>query len=77
MGGLAAHPTEPSTLFVALFGRGIFQSTNGGDNWESFNEGRLHPDVFSISISPTGQSFYAATGGGAYDYLCGDNAQLP
>ncbi len=71
--GITASPDFP--LLRALQtqgGSGVFQSRNGGTNWNYFNAGLSSPfgttptNINALAINPLDSSIYAATAGGVY-----------
>ena len=61
---LAIDPANPSTLYVATSGRGIFRSTDAGSSWHPFNAGLAVLDIKSLAIDATGRTLYAGSFGG-------------
>jgi hypothetical protein len=58
--GIAAAPTQPTTLYVSTQGRGILKSTDGGTKWQELDRGLLY--VLAVTIDPTAPAIlYAAT----------------
>jgi photosystem II stability/assembly factor-like uncharacterized protein len=61
---LAIDPAHPQTLYAATAWRGIFQSTNAGKSWHSFNAGLTDLDVRVLALDATGRTLYAGTTAG-------------
>ena len=58
---LAIDPANPTTLYAATSGRGIFRSTDSGRRWHPFNAGLAVLDIKSLAIDKTGRTLYAGT----------------
>jgi len=61
---LVIDPTAPQTIYAGTEGRGMYKSTNGGDDWSAVNSGLPdYPrDVYALAIDPaTPQTVYAGT----------------
>jgi len=79
---LTLDPTIPSTLYAAVSFpssqslpqsqpevAGVFRSIDGGDHWQPFNYGIVHPYASSVAIDRSGRFLYAVLyGGGVYAY---------
>ena len=64
---IVIHPLNPQILYVSIWSRGIFRSTDGGSSWEAFQVGLKDLNVFCLAISPTDPSrIYAATTSGVF-----------
>jgi photosystem II stability/assembly factor-like uncharacterized protein len=65
---VVVDPSQPSTLYIATSGNGIFRSTDGGTTWIPASSGMRSAYVSCLSISPSPpERFYAGTlGGGIY-----------
>ncbi len=50
---ILTHPADPARLFVGTVGGGIYRSTNGGQSFDSVNEGVPYSRVDSIVGHPT------------------------
>ncbi|MFC1718034.1 FlgD immunoglobulin-like domain containing protein [Candidatus Poribacteria bacterium] len=58
---LAIHPSEPSTIYAATWGDGVYRSNNGED-WREMSEGLIDRRVSSIEIAPSNHEvLYAQT----------------
>ena len=66
---LAVDPANPTTLYAATSGRGIFRSTDAGRSWHPFNAGLAVLDVKSLAIDKTGRTLYAGSAGGGVTAL--------
>ena len=58
---LAIDPANPTTLYAATSGRGVFRSTDAGSSWHPFNAGLAVLDIKSLAIDATGRTLYAGT----------------
>jgi photosystem II stability/assembly factor-like uncharacterized protein len=64
---IVIDPSSPEDVWVADYLSGIYHSSDGGQSWESQNEGLTVRAVTDLAISQDGQTLYAAThGGGVY-----------
>jgi photosystem II stability/assembly factor-like uncharacterized protein len=54
---VAVDPREPSRVYAGSRGRGVWRSSDGGDQWE--DAGLPADDVFSIAVSPADGAVYA------------------
>jgi hypothetical protein len=57
---IATDPMDSSILYVPTkdpadnpLGNGVFRSIDGGDTWQSLNEGLSNLSIFSIEINPS------------------------
>lgn len=58
---LAIHPSDPSTIYAATWGDGIYKGKDGGD-WREMSEGLIDKRVSSIAIAPSNcEVLYAQT----------------
>ncbi len=58
-------PPESRTLYAAMFGDGVYKSTDGGKTWHRASNGLATPQnrhVYSIRIHPDGTLFCSITG---------------
>ena len=63
---LAIDPSNPATLYAALYFYGVYKSTNGGVSWAPATLG-LPRDVQALSVDPTNSNtVYAGTTRGFY-----------
>lgn len=60
---IAPDPKVPGAVYVGVEEGGVWRSPDGGDTWESLNEG-LYWDVHTVVPAPSGQDLYATTGAG-------------
>ena len=51
--GVVVHPTNPSIVYISLFGRGVYRSENGGNQWTAVNTGLTDLNVGQLLISPS------------------------
>jgi photosystem II stability/assembly factor-like uncharacterized protein len=49
---MAAHPTDPNTLFVATPNGGVWRTTDGGATWSPLTDS-LPLSIGAISYDPT------------------------
>jgi photosystem II stability/assembly factor-like uncharacterized protein len=49
---VAVDPSNPQVSYVGTFGSGVFKSTNGGNNWQSVNQGLTNLFINSLAIDP-------------------------
>jgi photosystem II stability/assembly factor-like uncharacterized protein len=54
---VAVDPNKPARVYAGSRGRGVWRSSDGGDEWE--NAGLPADDVFSIAVSPADGAVYA------------------
>lgn len=59
-----AFATNGKTLYIAIFGAGVFRSTDNGVTWKAVNKGLKNFDIWSLTVK--GSSLYAATTKGLY-----------
>jgi hypothetical protein len=50
---VAVDPTTATTVYVATMDQGIFKSLDGGDTWDSADQGLASPAVHALAIDPT------------------------
>jgi photosystem II stability/assembly factor-like uncharacterized protein len=63
---LAADPSSPGTAYAAVYGFGVFKTTNRGDAWTPSNDG-MNLDVRALAVDPRREGVvYAATGAGVF-----------
>ncbi len=48
---LLVDPRRPETIYLSSDGGGIFQSSDGGQSWRSFNLGLDHKHVYALALS--------------------------
>jgi hypothetical protein len=59
---LAIDPTDSAVLYVGLFEKGIYKSTNAGSSWSALDMGVFPSGVVSIAIDPnTSNIVFAGT----------------
>lgn len=66
---LLIHPTNPSIMYTAAVGGGVWKTTDGGANWAQLTD-LLLPNiaVVSLAMDPTNpQILYAGTGEGVFN----------
>ncbi len=66
-----AFATSGKTLYAAVFGAGVFRSTDNGVTWKAVNKGLKNFDIWSLTVK--GTALYAATTKGLF--YSTDNAQ--
>jgi uncharacterized repeat protein (TIGR01451 family) len=65
-GTLAVKPGAPQSVYLALFGRGVYRSVNGGGDWTQPNADLAGFAVDSLGFDPVDPSImYAAVAAGA------------
>lgn len=62
---LAVKPFEPTTVYAASNGGGVFRSIDSGRTWTPVLSGLLNTDVSSLAFS-SGTRLYAGTGAGVF-----------
>jgi photosystem II stability/assembly factor-like uncharacterized protein len=60
---IALDPDVVGGVYIGVEEGGVFRSPDGGDTWESLNEG-LYWDVHTVVPADKGQDVYATTGAG-------------
>src|SRR5207249_3723755 len=61
--GIAAHPTDPNTIYVAAAGGGVWKTTNGGTSWTPLTDLQSTLSMGAIAIAPSNPLVvYAGTG---------------
>src|SRR5439155_9815671 len=61
--GVAAHPTDPDTIYVAAAGGGVWKTTNGGSTWTSLTDTQATQSMGAIAVAPSNPDvIYAGTG---------------
>lgn len=61
--GIAAHPTDPNTYYVASAGGGVWKTTTGGENWTPLTDDQDSPFMGAIALAPSNPNIiYAGTG---------------
>jgi len=64
---IAIDPLTPTTIYASTPGRGIFKSSDGGENWVEMNEGLIDKHSLSLTIdSSTPTTIYTVTFGGVF-----------
>jgi len=61
---IAAHPTDPLTLYIGAASGGIWKTTNGGDSWDDIGSNESKMLTFgAIAVDPNNpDNIYAGTG---------------
>lgn len=59
--GILFDPANTSVIYAASYGKGIYQTTNGGTSWSQINSGSGPTSVMRAAISPSGTNgtYYA------------------
>jgi len=52
--GFAVDPRDPSTLYAAIAGRGLYRSTDGGDGFSVVST-EVGPGVMALAVTPDGR----------------------
>jgi len=61
--GIAAHPSDANTIYVAAAGGGVWKTTNGGTNWVPLTDTQSTLSMGAIAIAPSNPDvLYAGTG---------------
>jgi photosystem II stability/assembly factor-like uncharacterized protein len=60
---IAPDPKVAGAVYIGVEEGGVWHSPDGGDSWESLNEG-LYWDVHTVVPAPSGPDLYATTGAG-------------
>ena len=64
---LAIDPGNSNTIYAAIWGGGVFKSTNGGATWTPTNSGLTNGQVDVLAIDPSNSNIvYAGTYGGVF-----------
>ena len=68
LGNVVIDPTNNRTLYAALSGSGVIKSTDGGNSWNTVNNGlHLLAYLYHVTIDPrNSQTIYAASDLGVY-----------
>ena len=64
-----------STMYLALRDEGIYQSTDGGIHWDSFNDGLASKEISTVAT--IGKTVFAGTARGLYRLNSGTWKKLP
>jgi ligand-binding sensor domain-containing protein len=59
--------SEGNKIYVGTMGEGVFRSADNGKTWEKFNEGGLHPSVYTLALK--NNTLYAGTRNGVYQRM--------
>src|SRR5262245_51837548 len=61
--GIAAHPTDVNTIYIAAAGGGVWKTTDGGATWNSLTDAQSTLSMGAIAVAPNNPSMvYAGTG---------------
>ena len=61
--GIAAHPTDPNTIYVAAAGGGVWKTTDGGTTWNPLTDSQSTLSMGAIAIAPSNPLvLYTGTG---------------
>src|SRR5438132_7315701 len=61
--GIAAHPSDPNTIYVAAAGGGVWKTTNGGTSWTPLTDFASTLSMGALAIAPSNPLvIYAGTG---------------
>jgi photosystem II stability/assembly factor-like uncharacterized protein len=62
---VAAHPTDPNTIYIAAAGGGVWKTTNGGTSWAPLTDDQRTLFMGAIALAPSNPNIiYAGTGEG-------------
>jgi photosystem II stability/assembly factor-like uncharacterized protein len=65
--GLAAHPTDPNTFYVASAGGGVWKTTNGGSSFTPLTDFQPNTATGAVAVAPSdGQIVWVGTGEANY-----------
>ena len=60
---VAAHPTDPETLYLAAAGGGVWKTIDGGLNWVPLTDNQQTLFMGAIALAPSNPNVvYAGTG---------------
>ena len=62
---LVIDKTNSNNLFLSLFGKGVYRSTDGADYWIPININLDNFDIYVLSLDASGKVLYAGTNGGS------------
>ncbi|MGI8990544.1 MAG: WD40/YVTN/BNR-like repeat-containing protein [Bryobacteraceae bacterium] len=61
--GIAAHPTDPNTIYVAAAGGGVWKTINGGTTWAPLTDTQKTLAMGALAMAPSDSNvLYAGTG---------------
>jgi hypothetical protein len=61
--GIAPSPTDPNTIYIAAATGGVWETTDGGNNWTPLTDGQATLSMGAIALAPSNPSvIYAGTG---------------
>jgi photosystem II stability/assembly factor-like uncharacterized protein len=61
--GIAAHPADANTIYIAAAGGGVWKTIDGGSTWSPLTDGQATLSLGAIAIAPSDPSvIYAGTG---------------
>jgi photosystem II stability/assembly factor-like uncharacterized protein len=65
---LVIDPATPSILYAGSHANGMFKSTDGGNNWTTFNSGLTDLTILTLVIDPENSpNLFAGTSSGVFD----------
>jgi hypothetical protein len=67
--GIAAHPTDPNTIYVAAAGGGVWETTDGGTNWTSLTDNQVTLSMGAIALAPSNPLMIYVGPGGSEQFL--------
>lgn len=73
--GLAFHPTEPETVYVASDNGGLFKTENGGDSWMSVSSNLGSYRLGFVALDPLNPAVIYVTASMDYDHFTMGGAQ--
>lgn len=75
---VAVDPSNPSVIYTAAHGGGVFQSRDGGESWVVINNGLPNRQVFSLLIHPKKPgTLYVGTDEGIFQRISHDALWQP
>src|SRR3954451_14883819 len=61
--GIAAHPSDPNTVYLATAGGGVWKTTNAGTSWTPLTDSQATLFMGAIAVAPSNPNvIYAGTG---------------
>ena len=64
---IVVSPRNPRTVYIGLRSGGIYRTVDGGQNWETWDEGLTSPVINAVCVDPADPAVvYAGTGHGVF-----------
>lgn len=68
--GVAAHPTDSKTIYLAAAGGGVWKTIDGGAHWSPLTDSQITTMMGAIALAPSNPNvIYAGTGEGSGIYM--------